>query len=756
MEISSVIKNIILLLVSATVVGVGASFSVNDIIKAEGTGGHQYTKFTFTVTLAGDCIKNVQYKVNVGTQNGTASEPGDYTDTYKTITIKPNATGICNITEDFDVYVNPDGGYEPDETFYVKLSNSINADISDDTGIGTILNDDTKSPEVEFVPRYRTNIRGNLKTIGNSNLWNDTDGNTRNIKYADIDNNKLVFSPNSTFNSSFAVLEDSVIASPTAAKIKWAGLYWTGFLHPGSTGSGDYKTLSDIDAVEHEIDNHSVVFYHNGDKDTITSQRTVKLLVSHINGNHANYGYFYNCFADVTSLVQDRDPRAEYGVANIPAMVSATVGDYGADGDEAGGWSLVVVYENNSEGEKTRNLSIFDGFKKIIGNEYVSIDVHGFKTPKTAEIIDSTLSAFAAGATWSLNDGIIFTNTDGTKAGQSAQLHSSQATDFFDNTITGVPNREPILPQKQTPGIDIHTAQIGNSTADGYNILGNIQSKANIKLYTVNDVYYPSVVAFATEIYMPRFCYDYTSNLDGEIMQMASGDRTYYPHKDSGTLMSKVFIRNLEGDFPYLRTKFKATWSNVDATSSATFRFKKPALVQNPHTYAYFEPEYIDDVNGEYYIGWDNTDKGGYEGTIDALESVYTISNFDAYDLQGSTIQLNATINASVAFDETDPSVLTNFTFSTSDGTLEVCPGEVMYNPRWYEFNVESPSADPNYPYALNTQVTGTDFSLKIASYSKDVYGNYTVPTPYTGAMEVELFEVPTFQSLGVIQRNQV
>jgi hypothetical protein len=41
------------------------------------------------------------------------------------------------------VTISGDSGYEPDENFYINLSNPTNASISDNQGIGTITNDDT-------------------------------------------------------------------------------------------------------------------------------------------------------------------------------------------------------------------------------------------------------------------------------------------------------------------------------------------------------------------------------------------------------------------------------------------------------------------------------------------------------------------------------------------------------------------------------------------------------------------------------------
>jgi hypothetical protein len=110
------------------------SLSINDVTHLEGNSGT--TAYTFTVTLSRVFDQTVT--VDYATQDVTATAPSDYTALSTTqLIFNPGET-----TKQVVVQVNGDTAVEPDETFNVKLSNPSNATISDDTGVGTIQNDD--------------------------------------------------------------------------------------------------------------------------------------------------------------------------------------------------------------------------------------------------------------------------------------------------------------------------------------------------------------------------------------------------------------------------------------------------------------------------------------------------------------------------------------------------------------------------------------------------------------------------------------
>jgi PKD repeat protein len=106
---------------------------VDDPTVAEGDDGT--TALTFTVSLSNAFPDPVT--VNYATHAGTATAGDDYVETSGTLTFAPGQT-----QKTVAVTVTGDLTDEPDETVELVLSDATNATIVDDTGVGTILNDD--------------------------------------------------------------------------------------------------------------------------------------------------------------------------------------------------------------------------------------------------------------------------------------------------------------------------------------------------------------------------------------------------------------------------------------------------------------------------------------------------------------------------------------------------------------------------------------------------------------------------------------
>jgi hypothetical protein len=63
--------------------------------------------------------------------------PHDYVAKSGTVTLMPGQTSALIV-----VFVKPDNVQENDETFFVNLSNPMNATLGDAQAVGTIVNDD--------------------------------------------------------------------------------------------------------------------------------------------------------------------------------------------------------------------------------------------------------------------------------------------------------------------------------------------------------------------------------------------------------------------------------------------------------------------------------------------------------------------------------------------------------------------------------------------------------------------------------------
>jgi predicted extracellular nuclease len=120
---------------SITPDGGGNSISINDVSMLEGNSGT--TAFTFTVSLSSPAGSG-GVSFDIATANNSAIAPGDYT--ANSLVSQTISSG--NSTYSFTVLVNGDVTSEPNETFFVNLSNVTGATVGDGQGIGTIENDD--------------------------------------------------------------------------------------------------------------------------------------------------------------------------------------------------------------------------------------------------------------------------------------------------------------------------------------------------------------------------------------------------------------------------------------------------------------------------------------------------------------------------------------------------------------------------------------------------------------------------------------
>jgi hypothetical protein len=118
--------------------GVMPSLSIDDVTVTEGDGV-PVTDAIFTVTLSASSSENVT--VEFATSDDSATAGADYVTNSGTVTFP---AGIS--TRTITIEVNDDSIEEPNEYFYVNLSNPTNATIADDRGVGTILDDDAPPP----------------------------------------------------------------------------------------------------------------------------------------------------------------------------------------------------------------------------------------------------------------------------------------------------------------------------------------------------------------------------------------------------------------------------------------------------------------------------------------------------------------------------------------------------------------------------------------------------------------------------------
>ncbi|HEX2996441.1 MAG TPA: lamin tail domain-containing protein, partial [Anaerolineales bacterium] len=113
-----------------------SSLTINDVSLSEGNSGT--TSFDFTVSLSAPAgAGGVTFDIATADNTATIAN-NDYTANSLTGQTIPEGSS----TATFSVLVNGDTTGEPDETFFVNITNVVGANVTDGQGQGTILNDD--------------------------------------------------------------------------------------------------------------------------------------------------------------------------------------------------------------------------------------------------------------------------------------------------------------------------------------------------------------------------------------------------------------------------------------------------------------------------------------------------------------------------------------------------------------------------------------------------------------------------------------
>src|SRR5437667_208487 len=89
------------------------------------------------------------------------------------------------------VTVNGDTKFEPNETFFVNLSNPVNATISDNQGAGTIVNDDGQ-PTISISDVSQNEGRSEERRVGKECSLRSARYQTIKVKYATADGTATV------------------------------------------------------------------------------------------------------------------------------------------------------------------------------------------------------------------------------------------------------------------------------------------------------------------------------------------------------------------------------------------------------------------------------------------------------------------------------------------------------------------------------------------------------------------------------------
>jgi hypothetical protein len=495
-----------------------------------------------------------------------------------------------------------------------------------------------------------------------------------------------------------ATTAELVIPDPANSTIEFAGLYWQS------------RVSTSTEAVNSalRIRNNGGSYVSIGSPDRVDWE----------DNGESNAEISYSGFKDITSIFTSQGWKdGNFTVADVPAFEGNPndgLGLYGA-------WNLVVIYRNDQE--TIRSFSVFDGWKvvkNVTGYRDVDITPAGFYTPKDGDI-NAKLSVFAAEGDYSIENDLLRVE-DQTNGNALVTIYdtATQSNDnSFDSSINGVNSRTP--DPVNNMGIDIHSYEMGTN---GFNVLDHEQNYITFHFTSTQDTYWPSVLAFATEVYTPSFCYDYTFKQNGVYLTRYDDNLTATPRltgtvTDNDDLTVTLYIRNQEdSDVDAKNLSLSITDIN---TTQAVYKRESVAIINPDEVVAKPVADSSLIVSDSYVQNIGFEDVGGTQ----YIYAYYTLTP----DLPASSNhELDMLLNASFSFDLVlplaDGSEITIPSQATLGGTnLPICADAgsgYITEKYWSFFNVQDTALSSTEFYNIPTQVVGRMGNFTITAYDKN------------------------------------
>ncbi len=393
-------------------------------------------------------------------------------------------------------------GYSQEyKSFEVRYQDNIKGDL---TFISNqILNRDggtaTTKPENAY---NNLNKNNNYWSAGNRNhetggYYNFND--YKNMRYIDVDSDP------STFNSSTTTL---TFPNVNCNKIRYAGLYWSA-TYPRDNTSDPVNTPRQhpINKVKLKVPGGSYV--------TVTAD---EILYDGLTNNALKNNAPYAAYADITSLLTAlENPTGDYTVANIPVAqgkgYDLNTGKSYMYGGSAGGWTLVVVYENPTLSGKL--ITTFDGFARVANGATTNINYDGFTTIPLGQV-NAEIGAATLEGDFKITGDQMRIRASSKPSFTTMSNSKNPANNFFNSNITLdgnlLPGRTPS--SSNTLGYDTDIFTLNNFSNS---VLPNNETAATFQFRTNRDSYYPFFNSFNIEIIEPNIVLEKkVQNIAGE------------------------------------------------------------------------------------------------------------------------------------------------------------------------------------------------------------------------------------------------
>ena len=308
-----------------------------------------------------------------------------------------------------------------------------------------------------------------IKANGHSDFGNDG----QNMTHIDIDGN--TGNGVGTRNSSSADL-----IMPAGSKIKFARLYWGGVVN-----NSDFNLAQEA---------NKIVKIRKGNTNAYTDVKALAIdKVEFETGTFFSKKYYtqYQAYADVTAFIE-QNRNGTYTIGNVPLSTGAVTGLAG----NHGGWTIVVVYENN--GEPYNSVRVYDGFQKVYSGgaaHTTSVTLTGLNVPSgTMASGDAKMGVMV----WEGDANIQgdFLKINGNLFSNSTNPVNNPWNGTITNNGEHVTTKNPNYTNNM--GVDIDLFEVGT----GYNIKPNDKT-VNLVFGTEQDQYFPGLFTFSIKMKDP-------------------------------------------------------------------------------------------------------------------------------------------------------------------------------------------------------------------------------------------------------------
>jgi len=265
-------------------------------------------------------------------------------------------------------------------------------------------------------------------------------------------------------------------ATSSCLRVKWAGLYWASSLDVSR------QNTAAIERIKFKVPGE------NSFRDLTADQKMSTVFAGH--------EYIYNCFKDVTSILQ--------GVGSQFNNGEYFAGDIWSDDAKGGwgGWSLIVVYEDVSVATSKR-VYIYDGcylnFLNYGGMQGASIDITGFQTPPAPAAVKARIGLFVGAGNINSKDELRINNYL-----QGQGVYPNRTWDFMDGSVSynhssAAMPRRPEFPDG-TGALDIDILDIPNTNNQ---VIANNATSLRID-FRAEDAYITFAVPFSVDAISPH------------------------------------------------------------------------------------------------------------------------------------------------------------------------------------------------------------------------------------------------------------